>query len=72
MVVDQFEELFRFSSGLGGREARDEAAAVVKLLVEAARHEGLSLYVVITMRSDLPAAGRDGGVVAGGPSGSLP
>ena len=60
VVVDQFEELFRFS-----REARragndrfdNDAAAFVKLLLEAVkpndagRHE-TNIYVVLTMRSD--------------------
>ena len=48
IVVDQFEELFRFSE----RGTRDEAAAFIKLLVEASRQEDLSIYVVLTMRSD--------------------
>jgi len=50
IVVDQFEELFRFShSG----QAQDEiAAAFVKLLLEASRQSDISIYVVITMRSD--------------------
>lgn len=60
VVVDQFEELFRFA-----REARrannenydNEAAAFVKLLLEAVKpHEDgqrdLSIYIVLTMRSD--------------------
>lgn len=51
IVVDQFEELFRFSTA---REATggDEAAAFVKLLLEAAQQRELSIYVVLTMRSD--------------------
>ncbi|MCP4951594.1 MAG: hypothetical protein GY922_07065, partial [Proteobacteria bacterium] len=50
IVVDQFEELFRFShSG----QAQDEiAAAFVKLLLEASRQSDIPIYVVITMRSD--------------------
>ena len=48
IVVDQFEELFRFSE----RGTRDEAAAFIKLLVEATRQEDFSIYVVLTMRSD--------------------
>ncbi|MDX1548341.1 MAG: hypothetical protein R3247_15185, partial [Rhodothermales bacterium] len=50
VVVDQFEELFRFA-GQGGA-GRDEAVAFVKLLLEAARSERAPIYVVLTMRSD--------------------
>ena len=52
IVVDQFEELFRFNSSKSDRGSRDEAAAFVKILVEAARQLDLSIYVVLTMRSD--------------------
>ena len=52
VVVDQFEELFRFNSSQSDRGSRDEAAAFVKMLVEAANQEDLSIYVVLTMRSD--------------------
>ncbi len=52
IVVDQFEELFRFNSSQSDRGSRDEAAAFVKMLVEAARQQDLSIYVVLTMRSD--------------------
>ena len=50
VVVDQFEELFRFRRGQAG--VADEAAAFVKLLLEAARLDSLSIYIVLTMRSD--------------------
>lgn len=47
VVVDQFEELFRFAQlDVNG------AAAFVKLLLEATEYSGLPLYVVLTMRSD--------------------
>ena len=50
IVVDQFEELFRF------RRVRpdgpDEAVAFVKLLLEATAQRTTPIYVVITMRSD--------------------
>jgi tetratricopeptide (TPR) repeat protein len=48
LVVDQFEELFRFKES----GSADEAAAFVKLLLEAAQQRELSIYVVLTMRSD--------------------
>jgi energy-coupling factor transporter ATP-binding protein EcfA2 len=53
VVVDQFEELFRFKqSEAAGRETGDEAAAFVKLLLEATRHPDVPIYAVLTMRSD--------------------
>ncbi|HET7113198.1 MAG TPA: tetratricopeptide repeat protein, partial [Pyrinomonadaceae bacterium] len=51
IVVDQFEELFRFRAAQQNTNA-DEAAAFVKLLLEAAQQRELSIYVVLTMRSD--------------------
>jgi hypothetical protein len=50
VVVDQFEEVFRFRSSGAGRE--DDAAALVKLLLEASRQQELSIFVILTMRSD--------------------
>lgn len=51
IVVDQFEELFRFRAAQQNTNA-DEASAFVKLLLEAAHQRELSIYVVLTMRSD--------------------
>jgi tetratricopeptide (TPR) repeat protein len=51
IIVDQFEELFRFRAAQQNTNA-DEAAAFVKLLLEAAQQRELSIYVVLTMRSD--------------------
>src|SRR5208282_1191801 len=52
IVVDQFEELFRFRRSGHGGNSRNEAVAFFKLLVEAAKQEDLPIYVVLTMRSD--------------------
>ena len=52
VVVDQFEELFRFSRTGATEAQRDEADAFVSLLIEATRQEQFSIYVVVTMRSD--------------------
>ncbi len=52
VVVDQFEELFRLRSAVLQRGAEDEAAAFVKLLLEAARQTELPIYVMLTMRSE--------------------
>ena len=51
IVVDQFEEIFRFKSTTAGQTA-DDAAAFVKLLLEATARRDLPVYVIITMRSD--------------------
>ena len=48
LLVDQFEEIFRFR-----REGdSDEADAFVELLLETTRKQEVPVYVVITMRSD--------------------
>ena len=52
ILVDQFEELFRFADLARQRGAGDEAPAFVKLLLEAAQQTAVPIYVVITMRSD--------------------
>jgi hypothetical protein len=56
VVVDQFEELFRFKAqaqAAGNRlEAEDEAAAFVKLLLAAVQQRQVPIFVVLTMRSD--------------------
>ncbi|MGI9238375.1 MAG: hypothetical protein ACR2QZ_13315 [Woeseiaceae bacterium] len=52
VVVDQFEELFRFKSSGHSENARDEAVAFVKKLLSAAEQQELPIYVVLTMRSD--------------------
>ncbi len=50
VVVDQFEELFRFQQDIKG--GKEEAAAFVKLLLEATAQREVPIFVVITMRSD--------------------
>ncbi|MCZ6679420.1 MAG: hypothetical protein O7E52_19485, partial [Candidatus Poribacteria bacterium] len=71
VVVDQFEELFRFKQRTQRTSSGDEPAAFVKLLLEATRQEDIpTIYVVLTMRSehlgdcaqfrDLPEAINDG------------
>ncbi|MGH6797895.1 MAG: hypothetical protein ACREDI_05875, partial [Roseiarcus sp.] len=60
LVVDQFEELFRFGlAGLGHRRAgveearrRDEATQFVQILLDADRRRIENVRVLITMRSD--------------------
>lgn len=50
IVVDQFEELFRFQRD--HRDKAHEAAEFVRLLIAATQEYGARMYVVITMRSD--------------------
>src|SRR5437764_3040682 len=52
VVVDQFEELFRFRAARESTSNADEASAFVKLLLEASRQRELPIYIVLTMRSD--------------------
>ncbi|HEV2828240.1 MAG TPA: N-acetylmuramoyl-L-alanine amidase [Pyrinomonadaceae bacterium] len=53
VVVDQFEELFRFKQLIAEENSQEDAAAFVKLLLEAVGQEDeKKIYVVLTMRSD--------------------
>jgi tetratricopeptide (TPR) repeat protein len=51
VIVDQFEELFRFRASRQSAN-RDEAINFVRLLLEAAEQRERPIYVVLTMRSD--------------------
>jgi len=52
VVVDQFEELFRFKQLIEEETSKEDAAAFVKLLLEAVAQKAEKIYVVLTMRSD--------------------
>lgn len=52
LVVDQFEELFRFGLHAKNRRLRDEAADFVSVLLSLAEEGSLPVYVVLTMRAD--------------------
>ena len=52
LVVDQFEELFRFRSESLSNDGGAEAALFVASLLQAARVVSPAIYVVLTMRSD--------------------
>ena len=52
VVVDQFEELFRFAGAVDEPRQEDDAAAFVKLLLEASAQREVPIYVALTMRSD--------------------
>ncbi|HEV2705299.1 MAG TPA: hypothetical protein VGV59_05205 [Pyrinomonadaceae bacterium] len=52
IVVDQFEELFRFARIDESEQYQNEAAAFVKLLLGAINQREAPIFVVITLRSD--------------------
>jgi hypothetical protein len=52
VVVDQFEELFRFAGENRQLEAEVDAAFFVSLLLQAVDQPEAPIYVVLTMRSD--------------------
>jgi hypothetical protein len=52
IVVDQFEEIFRFKRNVRIKGSGEEAAAFVRLLLAATQQEAQPVYVVLTMRSD--------------------
>ena len=51
VVVDQFEELFRFRHS-GGTQHTEEAEVFVKLLLRASQQSEVPIYITLTMRSD--------------------
>ncbi len=52
LLIDQFEEIFRFGIESGNAENREEAAKFVDLMLALSRQRTLPIYVVMTMRSD--------------------
>ena len=52
LVVDQFEELFRYRALAQAEQRAPDAVALVKLLLEAIAQTEVPIYVVLTMRSD--------------------
>ncbi|MEE4198375.1 MAG: hypothetical protein V2I54_12080 [Bacteroidales bacterium] len=52
IVIDQFEELFRYKSSRKDQSAYNESEAFVKLLITAHQSPNLPVYIVLTMRSD--------------------
>ncbi|MCH2042520.1 MAG: hypothetical protein MK212_00140 [Saprospiraceae bacterium] len=49
IVIDQFEEIFRYARQ--SKEHRDKAELFVSLLLNASRHKASPIYVVVLMRS---------------------
>jgi len=52
VIIDQFEELFRYKSSKDDQSTYNESEAFVKLLVTANKTSDVPVYVVLTMRSD--------------------
>lgn len=52
LMIDQFEEIFRFSKARDTSGKTEDPELYVNFLVEAVKQSKLPLYVVITMRSD--------------------
>ena len=52
ILVDQFEELFRYRKLEAFSSNQDESSSFINLLLEAINKSDESIYVVITMRSD--------------------
>jgi hypothetical protein len=52
VLVDQFEEIFRFRDLAGSADAEEEAVECINLLLGAAGQSDVPVYVVLTMRSD--------------------
>ena len=52
LIVDQFEELFRFKKGEDFSKGMNESLAFVNLLLEAVQSSEVPIYVAITMRSE--------------------
>lgn len=52
LLVDQFEELFRYE----GYDGQEEAEAFVELLIESAHNAEVQIYVTLTMRSEFLGA----------------
>ncbi len=52
IVIDQFEELFRYSSPSGRDEPADDVTDFIDLLVNAAHRTDEGLYIIMTIRSE--------------------
>jgi len=52
IVIDQFEELFRYSSPSGREDPESDASDLIDLLVSAAHRTDEGLYIILTIRSE--------------------
>ncbi|MCY4419005.1 MAG: High-affnity carbon uptake protein Hat/HatR [Cytophagales bacterium] len=52
ILVDQFEEIFRYKKTEAKGQVTDESSLFISLLLEAVQHKEGNVYVTLTMRSD--------------------
>jgi WD40 repeat protein len=52
ILVDQFEEIFRYKTSSEDKHSVDETMTFINLLMDTVNHEDKAYYVSITMRSD--------------------
>lgn len=52
LLIDQFEELFRYTADHERVTSKDEATDFVNMMLSLCREKELPIYIVITMRSD--------------------
>ena len=52
ILIDQFEELFRYRKSSDNQSSIKDSESFVKLLVEAVRQNEEPIYIILTMRSD--------------------
>lgn len=52
LVIDQFEELFRFKNSLNARHTLQDTKKFVDLILTAIGHTELPVYVIMSMRTD--------------------
>ncbi|MDB4835282.1 hypothetical protein OAH12_01720, partial [Cyclobacteriaceae bacterium] len=52
IVIDQFEELFRFQKQTNNKNVENETLAFIRLIVNAIEQSELPIYIILTMRSD--------------------
>ncbi|MCP4697778.1 MAG: WD40 repeat domain-containing protein [Gammaproteobacteria bacterium] len=52
IVVDQFEELFRFRQDPDNRRMHEQSLAFIQLLLEACADRTVSIYILLTLRSE--------------------
>ena len=56
IVIDQFEELFRYSTPSGREEPEADVTDFIDLLVNAAHRTDQGLYIILTIRSEYVSA----------------
>lgn len=52
LVIDQFEEIFRYSTDQTKGQSGDNISDFVNLLIAAVKQEDTGLYIIVTMQSD--------------------